>query len=229
MSNDLNKKVLLSGKLTGTRSLKSDLEGIKEPDEIEKFLIEFINLKLSFNLNNEIKVINDDNSFIKCLPVIESSKYISIHTTPSFAKLYITTDVSETYIVKLSNVNTTLIASFIAKEYPIKFALNSFSFIKWCSSKQIDIRSIYDIPTCIKILTNNVDPFKTIESYVEEYSTYKLDDDNELNPIIIGNFIYSFGKFLNNYIDKFNLGTVCKLVNENSYFEGESFDNVRKL
>lgn len=230
MDIDVNKKAFVSGRLNGTRTFKSDLESIREPDEIEQFFISFVNLKLDFNTDNEIKLINDDQSFLECLSIIESSKYISIHETPSFSKLYITTDIKKTYILRLNQINESLIASFIAKEHPIKFALNSFSFIKWCSSKQIDIRNIYDIPTCIKILTNNVDPFKSIESYIEDYSNLKLNDnEDEINAIIISNFIYEFGKFLNSYIEKFNLGMVCKLINENSYFEGETFDNVRKL
>ena len=33
------------------------------------------------------------------------------------------------------------------------------------------------------------------------------------------NFIYQFGKYLADFVNKFNLSSVCKLINENSYFE----------
>ena len=223
------KKAFVSGKLSGTRSLVSDIEALSNPDDVEKFLLEFSSIKFDFDTNNPIKYINDDQDFLECLSIIDSSKYISIHPTPSFSRLYITTDDKSTYIIRLNKVSTALIATFIAKEQPIKFALNSFGFIKWCNSKNIDMRNIFDIPTYIKLLTNDVDPFKTINEYVEQYTSHHLsENDNETNSIIIGNLIYEFGKYLENYIDKFELTSVCKSINENTYFEGSTFNNSGK-
>ena len=123
-------------------------------------------------------------------------------------------------LMRLNKLSSNNIAKFISMEQPIKFSLSSFNFIKWCVSKKIDMRNIYDIPTYIKILTNEVDPFKTINEYIKEYSDYLLkDEDNETNGIIIGNFIYEFGKFLRDNTIKFEIDTVCKLINENSYYE----------
>lgn len=221
-----NKKGIISGKLTGTRSLISDLESISEPDAIEKFLLDLTLKKFNTSSANEIVYISDDQDFLKCVSAIEASNYISLNPTSNFTKLYMTTDDRKTYMIKLNSISTTLIGSFIAKEKPIKYALNSFSFIKWCISKNIDVRNIYDIPTYIKLLTNEVDPFKTVENYVEEYTDYVFkDDDIEKNNIITCNFIYDFGKFLDKYVNDFDLSTVCKLINENSYFEGNSFNN----
>ena len=223
------KKAFVSGKLSGTRSLVSDIEALSEPDDVEKFLLEFSSIKFEFDTNNPIKYINDDQDFLECLSIFDSSEYISIHPTPSFSRLYITTDDKSTYILRLNKVSTALIATFIAKEQPVKFALNSFSFIKWCNSKNIDMRNIFDIPTYIKLLTNDVDPFKTVDEYIKQYTSYELSsDDNESNSIIIGNFIYEFGKYLEKYIDKFELTSVCRSINENTYFEGSTFNNSGK-
>ena len=223
------KKAFVSGRLSGTRSLVTDIEALENPDEIEKFLLEFSSVKFDFDTNNPIKYINDDQDFLECLSIIDSSKFISIHPTPNFLRLYITTDDKSTYIIRLNKVSTGLIATFIAKEQPIKFTLNSFAFIKWCNSKNIDMRNIFDIPTYIKLLTNDVDPFKPIDEYIKEFTSYELSDmDNETNSIIIGNFIYEFGKYLSEYIDKFELTSVCKSINENTYFEGTTFNNSGK-
>lgn len=221
-----NKVAFSSGKLNGTKTLLSTLEAIETPDDIEKFLLDFINLKIEFEITNETTYINDDQDFLEIIPQVESSEYISIYTTETFSRLYITTDNKKTYIIRLNKVSTALIASFIAKDSPIKFSINSFSFIKWCNTKQIDTRNIYDIPTYIKLLTNDVDPFKKIDEYIKEYTNYELDEeDNEKNSIIIGNFIYEFGKYLSQYVQQFNQTTICKLINENSYYETNPIEN----
>ncbi|MBQ9314424.1 MAG: hypothetical protein IJ220_05445 [Clostridia bacterium] len=220
MSEDLSKIALMSGKLSGTKTLDFVLENLEEPDEVESFLKSFIKLKIDFDVSNEPVYINDDQDFLEHLNEIENSEYISIYANENFSRLYITVDVKKTYIIRINKVNSNIIAKFISKEKPIKFSLNSFNFIKWCVTQKIDMRNIYDIPTYIKILTNEVDPFKTIENYIEQYTHYKLsDDDNETNSIIIGNFIYEFGKFLNENAKRFGIDSVCKLINENSYYE----------
>jgi hypothetical protein len=224
---DVNKKAFLSGKLNGTKTLDNTLNSITNPDEIEQFFIKFYNLKLDFDINNDITYINDDQDLESHILFIEKSNFISIHPTPNFTRLYITTDNKKTYIIRLNKVSSSLIAELIAKEESTKFALNSFAFIKWCNAQKIDMRNIYDIPTYIKLLTNNIDPFMAVSQYVKQYTNYELsEEDNETNSIIIGNFIYEFGKFLHTYIDKFGLYSVNKLINENAYFEGNKFDNV---
>ena len=217
---ELNKIALMSGKLNGTKTFKNVLESIENPDEVEKFLNEFVHLKIDFDILNEPIYINDDQDFLEHLNEIENSEYISIYTNENFSRLYITIDNKKTYIIRIHKVNSNIIAKFISKEKPVKFSLNSFNFIKWCVAQKIDMRNIYDIPTYIKILTNEVDPFKTVGDYISEYTTFQLDsDDNEKNSIIIGNFIYEFGKFLNENAIKFGIDSVCKLINENSYYE----------
>lgn len=221
--NDSNKIALMSGKLSGTRTLKDVLNEIENPDDVEVFLKEFCDLKLQFDIENEAIYINDDQDFLDHLESIESSKYISICANNTFSRLYITVDNKKTYIIRINKVSSSIIAKFISKDAPIKFSLNSFNFIKWCVSQNIDLRNIYDIPTYIKILTNEVDPFKTIDEYIKEYSDYELDEeDNEKSSVIIGNFIYAFGKFLNENAKKFDIDAVSKLINENSYFEAVS-------
>lgn len=221
------KKGMISGKLNGTRSLASYLEGIEEKDEVEKFLLAFSSLHFEAKKDNEIVYISDDQDFLDYREAIEKSEFISLHPTAKFSRLYVTTDERKTYVIRLHSISTALIATFIAKEKPVKYALNSFAFIKWCVAKGIDIRNIYDIPTYIKLLTNEVDPFQSVEDYVKKYTSYEMqEDDNETNNIVISNFIYDFGKFLDQYVVKFDLATVCRLINENSYFEGNSFDNM---
>ena len=220
MENDLSKIALMSGKLSGTKTFESTLDEKESLDDIETFFKNFIHLKIMFGTDNEVVYINDDQDFLEHVGDIEKSEYISIYPNESFSRIYITTDSQKTYVIRINKVSSIIIAKFISKEMPIKFSLNSFNFIKWCVSQKIDMRNIYDIPTYIKILTNEVDPFKSIEDYICEYTSHKLsDDDNEGNSIIIGNFIYGFGKFLNAYAIKFGIDAVCRLINENSYYE----------
>lgn len=223
MCNDLAKIALMSGKLTGTKTLKSILDEKVDLDNVEMFLKKFINLKLDFDINEEAIYINDDQDFLEHINNIEKSEYISIYPNDTFTRLYMTVDDKKTYIIRINKVSSSIIAKFISKEQPIKFSLNSFNFIKWCVAQQIDMRNIYDIPTYIKILTNEVDPFKNIDNYVSEYTNYNLiENNNENNSIIIGSFIYEFGKFLNEYAKLFEIDTICKLINENSYYEAFS-------
>lgn len=225
-----NKKILLSGKLSGTRTKTSELEKIENPDNIESFLLYFS--KLTINLDNysqlesNIIYINDDQELLNSLSSIAESKYISIHTIENFSRLYITTDSNFTYIIRLNKVSSAIIGTIISSEKVIKYAINSFNFIKWCNSKSIDIKTLYDIPTYIKLLTNDVDPFKTVENYLTQYTNYTLlESNNEKNNITISTFIYKFGEILSEYISQFDLATVSKLINENSYYEGNSFNN----
>lgn len=262
-----NKKMLLSGRLSGTRTFASDLEQIKEPDDIERFLLYFTKLKIdldtinnnstsvqnieatdnetksnndiydtnntfhneeisTFN-DNTIIYINDDQDLLEVCDDISTSNFISLYTTENFSRLFITIDTGKVYIIRLNKVSSAIIGSIISKEQPIKYAINSFNFIKWCNSNLIDIKNLYDIPTYIKLLTNDVDPFKTVEDYLIQYTTYSLDEnDNEKNHISISRFIYIFGQVLSKYIEKFELATVSKLINENSYYEGNTFNNT---
>ena len=224
-----NKKILLSGKLSGTRTFSSELEKIPEPDEIEKFLLYFSKLKIELTdiPQSNIIYINDDQELLEVHDRVLQSEYISLHTTPNFSRLYITISSLETFVIRLNKVSSAIIGLFISKEKPIKFSLNSFNFIKWCNSKSIDIKNLYDIPTYIKLLTNDIDPFKTNENYITQYTDYVFEEnDNEKNNVTICNFIYKFGNILSEYIEKFELSTVSKLINENSYYEGNTFNNT---
>ena len=222
-----NKAAFLSGKLNGMKTLESELEAIKNPDEVEMFLRAFIKTKFILDTDNEIIYVNDDDDFNLQITKLENCEVVSIYVNDSFTRLYVTTGEKQTYAVRMNKVSTNLINSFISKEAPVKYALNSFSFVRWCNSKSIDLRNVYDIPTYIKLLTNDIDPFKTIEEYIKEYSDEELDEgDNEKNCILIGNFIYKFGTYLAEFVEKFNLSSVSKLINENSYFEATSFEET---
>lgn len=222
-----NKAAFLSGKLTGTKTLESELGAIKSPDEIEMFLKAFIKTKFTLETDNEIIYVNDDEDFNSRMSDLEECDTVSIYVNESFTRLYITTSEKITYAVRINKVSTILINSFISKEAPIKYALNSFSFVRWCNSKSIDLRNVYDIPTYIKLLTNDIDPFKTVEEYIKAYSDEELsEDDNEKNCILIGNFIHKFGTYLAEFVEKFNLSSVSRLINENSYFEATSFEET---
>lgn len=218
---DNNKTAFLSGKLNGTKTLENELNEIKKPDVYEKFLIEYTNLKFNLKTDNEVIYINDEQDFLEKVSEIEKSEYASISINNNFNRIYITTDERKTYAVRINKIDSALISNLISKEKPKKFLLNSFSFVKWCNEKKVDIRNIYDIPTYIKILTNRVNLEKTMEEYIKDYTNKELiEDDNELNNITIGNFIYDFGKYLDKYINQFELINMCKLINENAYYEG---------
>ncbi len=214
-----NKIAFLSGRLSGTKTLENELESIENPDLYESFLKEFINLKFKISDTNDVIYINDDEDFKNQLKNIEESNYISLCTNNKFSRMYITTDVKKTYILRINKISTMLISDFVSKEKTIKFSLNSFNIFKWCNKKNIDIRNVYDIPTYIKILTNNVEFGKSFDYYIEKYTDKKLLEDDEKNYVIIGNFIYEFGKYLEKYIDKFDIGSICRIINENTYYE----------
>ena len=220
MVEEINKIALMSGKLNGTKTIETVLNTKENLDNVELFLKDLISLKLNFDISNEPIYINDDQDFLEYLNEIESSEWISLYVNQTFTRLYITIDGSKTFIIRINKVNSNIIGKFISKDSPTKFSLNSFNFIKWCVSQKIDMRNLYDIPTYLKILTNEVDPFKSIDDYISQYTNYELEkEDNEKNSIIIGNFIYEFGKYLNENSKKFNIDSVCKLINENSYYE----------
>lgn len=220
-----NRAAFLSGKLNGTKTLETVLSSIANPDKIEQFLKSFLNVSFDINTDNKVVYINDNQDFEEKIKYLENHDAISIHVNENFSRLYVTTEDKTTLVVRINKVSPSLINLFISKEKPVKYALNSFSFVKWCNSKSIDLRNVYDIPTYIKLLTNDVDPFMTVGDYIKKYTKQELlDDDNEYNSILIGNFICEFGKYLANFVEKFNLSNVCKLINENSYFEGNTFE-----
>lgn len=222
-----NKKILLSGKLSGTRTFSSELEKIESPDSIEQFLLMFSRLKFDISSDAIIQYINDDQELLEVLETIHKSEYISIFHKENFSKLFISIDSGEVFIIRLNKVSPAIIGTFISKEKPIKFAINSFDFIKWCNTKSIEIKNLLDIPTYIKLLTNDVDPFQSPEDYCSKYTNYIIDDNNpEKNTITICKFIYKFGIILSKAIEEFDLTTVNRLINENSYYEGNLFNNT---
>lgn len=221
-----NKTAFLSGKLNGTKTLENELNRIENPDMYEKFFIEFNKLKFDIKTDNEVIYLNDNQDFEEKVFEIEKSEYVSLSVNENFNRLYITTDERKTYAVRINKINPILISNMISKEKPKKFILNSFSFVKWCNEKKIDIRNIFDIPTFIKILTNDINIEKSLEEYIKQYTNKELlQDDNEQNNIIVGNFIYDFGKYLEKYILEFDLLNMCKLINENAYYESLTNEN----
>ncbi len=217
-----SKAAFLSGKLSGTKTLEGELEAIQNPDEIEMFLKAFIHAKFSVDYENEIIYVNDDEEFEEKFSELEKFDAVSIYVNESFSRLYITAE-KKTYAVRINKINSDLINKFISKERPIKYALNAFSFVKWCNQKSIDLRNVYDIPTYIKLLTNNVDPFLTHADYLKKYADFDLmEDDNEHNAIAICNFVLKFGEYLSEFVGKFDLSNVSRIINENSYFEASS-------
>lgn len=225
---DENKKVLLSGKLSGTRTFATELEAIETPDDIEKFLLFFANLTIDKKDldSKQVIYIYNDTTFSEASNLISNNEYISIYNTDDFSKLYITTEDMQTYIIDLGSISSNLLGNFISKETPMKYCINSFNFIKWCNAKNIDIKSLYDIPTYIKLLTNNVDPFKAPYDYLISHSTYTLENDDSKNEIAISNFTLKFGNILSEHINKFDLATVSRLINENSYYEGKKINQI---
>ena len=220
------KTAFLSGKLNGTKTLETELNVIQNPDEYEKFLIEYVNLKFDIKDDNEVIYLNDNQDFEENVSIIEASEYVSFSINESFTKVYITTDDRKTYAVRINKINADLISNLISNDKPKKFMLNSFPFVKWCNERKIDIRNIYDIPTFIKILTNDVDLDKSLNDYIKQYTNLELtEDDNEFNNIILGNFIYEFGRYLERYIKDFDLLNMCKLINENAYYESLKFSD----
>lgn len=218
-----NKAAFLSGRLNGTKTLEGELEAIKSPDEIEMFLKALIQAKFTVDFDNEVIYVNDDEEFTEKQSEIEAYDAVSIYVNESFSRLYITAN-KKTYAVRINKINSELINDFISKEKPVKYALNAFAFVKWCNANSIDLRNVYDIPTYIKLLTNNVDPFLTHADYMKKYADFDLmEDDNEHNAIAICNFILKFGEYLSEFVEKFNLSNVSRLINENSYFEASSF------
>ena len=135
-----NKLAFLSGRLNGIRTLETELNSIENPDIYERFLIEYVNLKLDIETNNEVIYLDDEQKLIEKLPLIEKSEYVSFSVDDTFKKIYITTDEKMTFIIKLNKANTTRISDLISKEKPIKFLLNSFPFIKWCNKNHKQIR-----------------------------------------------------------------------------------------
>ena len=141
-----NKKALLSGRLSGTRTFSSELAQIENPDEIEKFLLYFSTLKLDYsNLKiSNVNYINSNEDLQESNDKISKSNYISLYHTDDFSKLYLTTDSKETFVINLNKITPSIIANFISKEEPIKFAINSFIITKDIMFTSFAIFSCYN-------------------------------------------------------------------------------------
>lgn len=225
-----NKVAFLSGKLSGTKTIESEFEKNTNPDEYESFLKEYINLKFEIEDDNKVFYINDDQDFLEKVSEIEKNEVVSLCVNEKFTRIYITSENKKTYVIRLNKVSLNLISDLISKPKPIKFSLNSFKFFKWCNEKKIDIRNIYDIPIYIKILTNDITFSNDINYYIQKFTNRELVEyDNEFNNVIIGNFIYKFGVYLREYVKKFNLVNMCKIINENSYYESLDDNNEKEV
>ena len=99
-----NKLAFLSGRLNGIRTLETDLNSIENPDIYERFLIEYVNLKLDIETNNEVMYLDDEQKLIEKLPIIEKSEYVSFSVDDTFKKIYVTTDEKITFVINLNLV-----------------------------------------------------------------------------------------------------------------------------
>lgn len=224
-----NKSTLITGKLTGTRTLASELNQIEQPDEIEQFLKEFIQMKFDVSDANNMIEARTEKEAANAASELSLDDAVAVYTNKYFSWMYITTKDQTTYKIKISRSNLSAISSFLSSEKPVKYVLNGFPLLKWCHHKEIEPKNIYDIMVYIKLLTNDVDPFMTPQDYIQKYSNRDVflvneesetEEDKYVEYAFIGNFIYQFGEYLAQYTSKLGLDSLSKMVNENSYYEG---------
>ena len=146
-----NRKAFASGLLSGTHTFKNDLLEIENPDEIEKFLLEFC----SFKLSKDLLVISSITSIASSE---QESNAVGLYITPGFEKLYIATDNNENYIIDIIDTSPALIGKLTSIDTVSKYIINSFSLLKLLGERNLEARRLFDIPTYIKLLINNVDP-----------------------------------------------------------------------
>ena len=237
-----NKSPLMSGRLMGTRTLSSELSNIENPDEIEQFLKEFVNVSFEVPEDNNVIEARTEREVLDAVNELRMDEAVSIFTDKFFQKLYVTTKDETTYILRMKRANMNEISAFLSAERPVKYILGGFSFVKWCNMKSIELRNVIDLLVQIKLLTNEVDPFMTASDYLKKYAKgepvlHLEEPDKEEHSedaivesgvalqremILAGNFVLMFGEYLAEKLDQFGLSSVCKIVSENSYYEGIS-------
>ena len=213
------KASIMSGKLKGTRNLISEFNDIKDPDEIEKFLKDFINLSFYIASNNEIIEVESEENLNKVFDSLMNETCLSLFPDDSFQKLCITTKNDVTYSIKIQESSIQHINTLISSEKVTKYTLNGFSILKWCHKESIEPKNVVDLLVQIKILTDNVEII-AIEDYVKKY--VKNKDAEENVEKYKGIFIIKFGEYLTDKINEFELASVCKIIGDNSYSEGIS-------
>ncbi len=214
---DSTKKPFTSGKLHGTKTFKSTLEEKNDLDNIEKFLLEFETFKipeLHMNYDN-IKNIDSDEEFNELF--INESK-IGLLFSEDYSEIFISSE-SKHYIITTQNISHESLYNIFSNEKIVKYVLNAYTFLKWLGDKEIILKNVFDIPTYIKLLTNQVDPSNDINYYLEKFSNIKPTNEIEKNSIIISAFILQLGEYLNYYASKFEINTIANLLNQNAYYE----------
>lgn len=230
------KSTLISGKLTGTRTLFSDLEEVENPDEVELFLKDFLEIKFSISNDNNLIFVQTEEEFKKAISELKEDNEVSLFLDSSMTKLFVTTGDKTTYVMSIHESSVSHISLLLSAEKPVKYILNGFSFVKWCNAKEMEIKNLFDILVYMKLLTNMVDPSLNVEDYMKKY--IKLSSGEEelsfQSEMVKGNFILAFGKYLAESAQKLGLSSVNKMINENSYFEGrgkeeKNEDNVCQI
>ena len=93
----------MSGKLKGTRNLISEFNNIKDPDEIEKFLKDFINLSFYIASNNEIIEVESEEKLNEVFDSLMNETSLSLFPDDLFQKLCITTKNESKIVFRLEN------------------------------------------------------------------------------------------------------------------------------
>lgn len=225
------KKMFISGKLSGTRTFKSDLMAIKEPDNIEKFLLDFCDFKLSKDvlITNKITTITTDEQLDKMIEDLKSIEAVGLYVNETEEKIFVSANKDDNYIIEFDDEMRRILQLFFAKPDTNKYIINSYSSLAWFNKNEIEIRSIFDIPTYLKILTNKADPYKKVSDYLKEYTDYTntIEDDTE-KCIKIASFCLYFGQYLGKQCLDFNLSETAKIINENTDFEITKFNKLNE-
>lgn len=225
------KKIFVSGRLSGTRTFKSDLLSIKEPDNVEKFLLDFCNFKLSKDvlMINTITTVTTVEQLDKMINTLQKYESVGLFINELDEKIFVSASSDDNFIVEFDLEMKKALQLFFAKPEINKYIINSFSALSWLSKNEIEIRSLYDIPTYLKILTNRADPYKKPVDYLKEYTdyTYSLEDETQ-NNMIVACFSLYFGQYLGKQCVDFNLSETAKIINENTDFEITKFNKLNE-
>ena len=216
------KKAFISGKLNGTHTYKNDLKSIENPDEIERFLLDFYEFKLSKDLLviSNISTISGSESFLNEIEKIKKYKAIGIYIPSNFEKIYIAAEKDINYSIDVTGLLPALIGKLTSLDGISKYIINSFTLLKWLGDNSLEAKQVFDIPTYIKLLTNDVDPYKKAKEYLSKYSDFEDNNsDEEKNNMILARFSLNFGQYLAEKTAEFNLQNVSIQINENAEFE----------
>ncbi len=214
------KKIFVSGKLSGTHTYKDDLISKENPDNIEKFLLDFCDFKLSKDMLafSNIQEITDDNQALEMIKNIESPCKLGIYFNKIFKKAFLSFSENKNIIISINGFTIKAIFELLSNSEITKYIINSFSTLNWIKEYGVEIKSLYDIPTFIKLLTNRVDPYKPEMEYLKEYTDYGYDN-SENDEMTVACFCRVFGQILDEKSEEFGLLDASKAINENNEYE----------